>query len=300
MGNYDIVLSTIKGNITGEPLVSIWRHYPNHDLDIDNLVESTVHDYEKYPSDVVKLSPNGRYCVVDFGCKIDKGTDDPKASGSSSCRECVVKKPSDWGKIVEVDPLDGHYGEQIDFVRKVSKEITDAPIMMTVFAPTMVARKLSRNQMVEHFKQKENSDLLSALKIIEKVTIEYARACIDAGANGIFIAIQEADKVNVQSPILAESVLSYNKGFVNLVNQKAEFTVNHIHGDDVFFGKAISSISSDAINWHDQTSNVDLELGRTYFNGGLFGGLDPLQMFEGVNQNYFEKFKKLKDEIPLI
>lgn len=300
MTRYDSVISTIKGEVTGEPLISLWRHYPEHDLNIRDLVEMTLRDYRQYPSDVVKLSPQGRYCVVDFGCKIVKGSTDHKASGSTSCRECIVKTPQDWSKIENIDPLDGHYGDQITFVKQVSQQITDVPIMMTLFAPTMVARKLSSNLMMDHFRAKDNKELISALMIIEKVTIEFGRACIDAGANGIFMAIQEADKKNVTTNIEAESILSQNAEFVKVMNQKAEFTVNHIHGDEIYFQEAIQSISSNAINWHDQTSEVDLESARSIFKGGLFGGLDPDQIYHGITPDYFNYFKTIREEIPLI
>ncbi|MCE7733821.1 MAG: hypothetical protein GPJ54_03015 [Candidatus Heimdallarchaeota archaeon] len=300
MSSYDAAIATIKGEVTGEALISVWRHYPDHDLNTNDLVESTVLDYQKYPSDVVKLSPNGRYSVVDFGCKITKGTTEPKASGSTSCRECIVKSPTDWTKIEEIDPLDGHYGEQIDFVSKVSKKITDSPIMMTVFAPTMVARKLSANQFVNHYRESKSQELLDALKIIEKVTIEYARACLDVGANGLFIAIQEADKVNVNSIEETQSVLAYNEEFIRVVDNQAEFTVNHIHGDDVYFNEAINSIKTTAINWHDQTSNIDIPEARKHFKGGLFGGLDPLKVFEGSQESLYADLIELKDKVPLI
>lgn len=300
MSTYDAAIATIKGEITGEPLISIWRHYPEYDLDTDNLVKSTIRDYKKYKSDIVKLSPNGRYCVVDFGCKITKGTTEPKSSGSTSCKDCIVKKPQDWAKIHEIDPLEGHYGKQLEFVRNVSKEITDSPIMMTVFSPTMVARKLSKNKMVQHFREKDNNELLEALKTIEKVTIEYARACLDAGANGIFIAIQEADKANVNSEFETESILKYNEQFVKVMNKQAEFTVNHIHGDDVFFNEAINTNRTTAINWHDQTSDIDIITARSYFKGGLFGGLDPLKVFEGYSEPFYSEMLKLKNEVPLI
>ena len=212
----------------------------------------------------------------------------------------MVKKLEDWSKIHEIDPLEGHYGEQIDFVKKVSKKITDSPIMMTVFAPTMVARKLSGNQMVKHFREKQNQELLDALKTIEKVTIEYARACLDAGADGIFVAIQEADKVNVNSKTETESILKYNKYFLSAVGKQAEFTVNHIHGDEVFFNEAINVNKTTAINWHDQTSDINIQTARNHFKGGLFGGLDPLKVFDGYQTSFYEKMLELKDELPLI
>ena len=300
MADYDTTVHTIKGEVTGEALISIWRHYPEHDLIIDDLVNRTIQDHQQYPSDIVKLSPNGRYCAVDFGCKIIKGSTDPKASGSTSCRDCIVKIQTDWSKITEIDPLDGHYGQQIEFVKRVSQEITDVPIMMTIFAPTMVARKLSNNLLLNHFREAQNEHLIQALKTIEKVTIEYGKACLDAGANGVFIAVQEADKKNVTSSKEVESILKYNENFVRTMNARAEFTVKHIHGDSVYFNEALENNKTTAINWHDQTSELSIQEARTKFTGGLFAGLDPLQVYNGYPVTFYQKLLKLKDEIPLI
>ena len=48
MSNYDTTMATIKGEVTGEALISVWRHYPDHDLNIDDLVERTIQDYQNY------------------------------------------------------------------------------------------------------------------------------------------------------------------------------------------------------------------------------------------------------------
>lgn len=296
---YDDVLDTLKGKVTNEPLISLWRHYPEIDLDLDKLVDATIKDYKRFPSDLLKLSPHARYCTMDFGCKIVPGTGNHGDTGASSCKECVVKSPRHWKRIESVDPLIGEYGRNIRYVESVAKALPDIPKMMTIFAPTMVARKLSHNEFISHLELAER-DVLEAFKIINSVTIEFARACIDAGADGIFIATQEADTSVIPESDLSRSILKMNSQFVNLIRKKAEFTVLHIHGTKTHFKDALESLPTDAINWHDKTSDISIQDARKYFSGGLLAGLEPDEILDGITKHEIEPMRSIREELPFI
>ncbi|MHA2251942.1 MAG: uroporphyrinogen decarboxylase family protein [Candidatus Kariarchaeaceae archaeon] len=298
---FDNTLSVIRGKVTSQALISIWRHYPEIDLQINRLVEATIADYKKYPSDLIKLSPHGRYCVIDFGCEIIPGTTKYGTNGSSSCKKCVVNVPEDWEKIVEFDPLDGHHGLQLEYIKQIREAFPETPIMMTVFTPTMVARKLSKNKMPDHYFQEPNaSRVKEALNIIDKITQEFARASIDAGADGIFSAIQEADRSVANNEEQIITLVSLNKPFMNSISNKANFTVLHLHGADLMFKEAVDILNPTAVNWHDQTTEPDLLTASKTFQGGILGGLEPQDVLEGKIDEAISTALELKDQIPLI
>ncbi len=297
----DNVKTVLKGKVTAEPLISLWRHYPEFDLKLDPLVEATIRDYKKHPSDLIKLSPHGRYCVVDFGCDVSPGSREFGDTGASSCKKCVVQTSDDWRKISEIDPLDGHYGMQLEYVRQIRKQFPETAIMMTVFSPTMVARKLSKNQMPDHLLHSDDNSLVKeALSIIDKSTTEFALAAIDAGADGIFSAVQEADRSVIPNESDIIQLIRLNKNFMSKIKNRSEFTVLHLHGEDVMFEKAINELEPTAVNWHDQTVAPSLEEARKVFSGGLLGGLEPQHVLDGKIDSQIKRALTLKEEIPLI
>ncbi|MDH5401114.1 MAG: hypothetical protein OEY49_01375 [Candidatus Heimdallarchaeota archaeon] len=297
----DNVIQTIKGKTTQEKLVSYWRHYPQRDHNIDYLVEDTLKDYRLFPSDVVKLSPQGRYCVEDFGCKIRRGSTDARSDGSSKCVRCIIDKISDWDKIKEIDPNDGVYGQQIKYVQKMSKQLPDIPMMMTIFSPVMVARKLSSNKFQDHLDDSDNYGqyVEAAFKIIENTTIEYAKSCIDAGSNGIFYAIQTADKQLGFSDSMMKKLLKLNSRVFQEIKKKSEFTVLHLHGDDVRFKESLDKLAPDAVNWHHD-KGINFQEAKKLFKGGLFGGINPEMMYEGNLNKIIDPCNDLHLELPFI
>ncbi len=295
--NYDTVIQTIKGEVTQEPLISLWRHYPGIDFYTDKLVKATYQDYKRFPSDLVKLSPHGRAPVVDFGCKVKPGDNTYGGTGSSSCVSCRIKNVEDWNDLEEIDPLDGVLGQQVEYVYQIRQLLPDIPIMMTIFAPSMVGRKLSNNKLIEHYYE-DASSVNNGMNIVHKVTLDYARACIDAGANGIFLAVQEADPSIYPDMIVDPAILSFNDLFVRDINKYSEFVVLHLHGKNVDFRQAVHRYRPTAVNWHDKTSNVNLSMAPQYFDGGLLGGLHPPDLLnENIN---LHEVIELKDRLPLI
>lgn len=285
----------IYGEPTGRALISLWMHFPNVDLYPEALIDRILRFQKKFPNDILKIPIHGRYCVVDFGCKISRGTSDHGGTGSSSCKQCVVQKVEDWEKIEYTDPLEGHYGEQLSVVKELKEMLPGVPMMLTVFSPTMVMRKLSNNQFANHY-FKNQQKVEEAFKVVERVTIEYMNAALDLGIEGIFIATQEADlSYGLEREKLVE-ILNLNKNFAK--SCKADFTVLHIHGEDVIFKEPIDIFEPTAVNWHDNRWPSILEAGEL-FKGGLLAGLDPLEILNG-NINGAVAAKSLVKDIPLI
>jgi len=293
-------LEVLRGKITGNPLISVWRHFPEADLNPKTLTKATVRDYKLHPSNLIKLSPHGRFCVADFGCEIIPGLTGRGKSGSSHCKDTVIDTPQKWAEIEYVDPNDGHLGMQLEFIRLMKQELPEVPKMMTLFSPTMIGNFLSGNQLLDHLRDSDYKPIIEdALKVISRVMEEYSSACIDAGAEGLFTAVQELDKTRVHQSQLKD-VISLNSRFMDTAKRRAEFTVLHLHGEDVAFKMGIHAFKPTAVNWHDRTAGPSLEEAANIFPGGLLGGLEPHEVLEGKQKQSVEEAKKLRDRIPMI
>ena len=163
-------------------------------------------------------------------------------------------------------------------VHKLTQLIQSVPTMMTVFLPTMIARKLVKDdKLIEHFNE-DKSLVRDRLQVITDVMTEFARICIESGSTGLFIATQETTSHDGWNPdIWSELALPFDKQIVDTLRTKAEFQVLHLHGDDIFFKDVLSKIRVDAINFHSFENFPQYFSSATMkniFNGGLLGGLD--------------------------
>lgn len=68
----------------------------------------------------------------------------------------------------------------------------DAPILQTIFSPFSVARKLAGPELIAETMARDPQRLHAALDVIATTVGRYARACLEAGADGLFFASQAA------------------------------------------------------------------------------------------------------------
>lgn len=264
---HDIVLKAFKGEPTERIPYSLWKHFVNKDNTIDGLVKATLAFQKKFDSDLLKISPHGNYTVVDFGGELGGYRE---VSGSRICTKRPIKKIEDWETLEPVDPNEGEFGNQIKAVKKISEKLSvQVPKIMTVFSPFMVGSKLDDN-FIDHFKS--NPDLLTdQLEMLTQVMKNFAKASIDAGADGIFLATQHFNE-----KLSYESRKAYEFDPMNEILRstikKGNLSVIHLHGENPDYELATKLSKLSAINWHDQDTPPSLIDARNMFKGGLMGG----------------------------
>jgi uroporphyrinogen-III decarboxylase len=274
----DDILLAVKGrNQKNIVPYSFWKHFPRRDLRSEDLVQAHLEFQELVKSDIIKISPHSKFALVDFGVVFDEKNYN-KETGSYITKKYPIKQVSDWEKIDEFDPQTGELGKQLEVVKGVTNEFRNTPAMMTVFLPTMVARKLVQDdKLLEHFNL--DKQLVSdRLQVITNVMTEFSKICIELGSKGLFLATQEADANDGWNPEQWKSyAYPYDKQVLNNLRTKSDFQVLHLHGDKIFFKEVLSLLPVDAINFHrfakfeDFFSNLMME--KT-FSGGLLGGLE--------------------------
>jgi uroporphyrinogen-III decarboxylase len=156
-------------------------------------------------------------------------------------------------------------------MRLINREVEGrVPTMMTVFSPFMVASQLDKN-VILHYRR--DPELVGEqFKIIITAMTDFAKASLEAGADGIFLATQHFNNSLNDKERLA---LEFNpmKSLITKTIKKDNFVVLHLHGDLPDFDLA-TKLPVDAINWHDQQTEPNLSEARKIFNGGLLGGLN--------------------------
>lgn len=282
--SYDNILSTIKGipRNLDRPPYSIWKHFPKDDRTVDGMVKAHLRFQKKFHPDIMKISPHARYCLVDFGCSVSKDFD--PVTGANYVTKYAVNTIDDWENILEIDPLDGELGQQIKAYEKIVTQLENyqQPVltMATIFLPFMVADMLVKdNKLIEHLK--ENPQLVKdRLKIIAKTTLEYARASLDVGIDGLFLATPHAQKALVSEQEWIKMVYPVDNYLLSNIGS-SKFSVLHLHGRNLFFDTILNKLNVTAVNWHSE--DVKPSIVNCNFNGGLFGGLNETKLLKLSN-----------------
>ena len=282
MENYDrfsVLKAAFASQKTEKVPYALWKHFPEADKTSEGLAKAQLDFQKKFNSDLMKISPHGSYCVVDFGGTL--GDYNP-VSGSRICKQPPISSLSDWETLEPVDPNDGEFGVQVKAVELIHREVENViPTMMTVFSPFMVGAKLDPS-LLEHLGQNRQL-LLSQIGMLTKLTSEFASAVLEAGADGLFLATQHFNSVLPREEI-QDFEFQPMKSLLLNVTKKSAFNILHLHGEAPYFTWATQLPNITGINWHDQRTTPSLQEARHEYSGTLLGGIDEMNLLRKGNK----------------
>jgi len=293
------ILKALQNGETLEPTpFAVWRHFPVDDLYADKLAEKQLEYLEKFDSVVMKVSPNGRYCVVDWGCEI--AFDENKMSGSAYCTNYRIKTIDDWSTLEELDVNQGMFGEQLQALKLINKGMKiQTPFVETIFNPLMVAAKMVETRELFMQSLRENpKGFHEGMKTITKVMTEFSEISIENGAAGIFLATQEATSDLLTEEEYIEFSMNYDLDLLKGIEKKAEFNIVHIHGDNIMFDLIAKNYPVQALNWHDQLTAPTIGEAFKKFKGILMGGIEEKEFLLNVpDEELLAKIQEVIDSV---
>ena len=275
MSKFDLLKETLLGNLGEQLPFSLWKHHPDVDRSPEGLAQAEIAFHRLVDHDLLKISFFGHFPCIDFGCNAEY---DGALTGSTTLTSAAINDVSDWETLEPLDVNAGELGNQLRAVELIHKYAQDkVPTMATVFDPSMVADKISDKQLTRY--ADEHPEILkSALDLITDVTIDFARAAIDAGADGIFLASQHSTHSSVSDEQYKDFVYPYDQKFISRLRGKSRFIIMHLHArednEEIRFGKIAKTPGIDGINWEDQSSALSLFDGKKKFKGVALGGID--------------------------
>lgn len=267
----EAIRDVFRARIGAAPLFSFWSHFPQDDLDAGRLAEATAAFQREFDLDFVKTSPNGMYCVEDYGVTVD--VSDVAKGGVSRLTDTPYDSPEAWHKLPEVDISRGALGREIASLRQLRAAMPDVPIVFTVFSPMTIAAKLSQGRIHAQIREKVALDAVRAgLTRIARNTAAYIRAVLDEGADGIFFAHQDTGRNLLGYDDFCEFVVPYDLEAL-LGAREGRFNVLHLHGDQIRF-RAVQDYPVHALNWHNWETHPSVAAGLQSSGKCIVGGID--------------------------
>jgi uroporphyrinogen decarboxylase len=281
MSKRDRLAAAIRGQATDRPLVALWRHFPTDDADPTQLAISAVAFQSQYDWDFLKLTPASDYSVAGWGTQaIYRG----HPEGTSEYIARPIAGPRDWARLEVLDPYAGALGQQLAAIR-TARELAgpDLPIIETVFSPLAQAKNLVGGNLDFIHLRRHRAEFQHALEIITETTVRFARAALEAGADGIFYAMQRAAADYLSEAEYREVARSLDLRILEAV-QSASFNLLHLHGLNTYFD-LVADYPAHALNWHDRDTGPSLAEGARRFPGLVVGGLSQRDMVEGTPES---------------
>jgi uroporphyrinogen decarboxylase len=184
------VLAALRGDAVDSIPVSAWGHDYLREWTADGLADATLDSYRLYDWDFIKVNPRASYYAEDWGCRYRPSG---RADAPPQTLATAVNSAADLHGLRPLDPSAGAYGEQLAALRLIHEGLEGvAPFIQTVFSPLAVASRLAGSHVpIQKYMEDAPQDLEAGLDVIAETLAAYARACLEAGADGVFFASVE-------------------------------------------------------------------------------------------------------------
>lgn len=265
------IRAAVQGKETDSLPYSFWTHLPGIDLDPVRLAEETYQFYRTYDVDFIKTMNNGMYAIEDFGCEIDYS--EVAKGGVAKVTKTPIHCADDWFKLKPCSPSEGSLARELKYLKLLLEKVKgeEVPVIFTVFSPLTIANKISGNTLAQHLKEGRSDAVHHALEVITQTTCEMAKAVIEAGADGVFFAAQNAtfDFMTIAEykefgvPYDLRVLKAANGGWMNAI---------HAHGNNIMF-ELLKDYPVDVFNWHAWETLPEVGEAQLMTGKCLMGGL---------------------------
>jgi uroporphyrinogen decarboxylase len=235
--------------------VSFWYHFPPEYKSGDRLAEAELAFAKKYDPDFLKV-------MHDLPLDLPDGMK-------------IVENPEDWQKLRPLDPRSGNFAEQLKALRLIRKGLyEDMPVIDTIFNAFASANKLCGKKLTEHLRANPKA-VQQGLRAIAISLADYVEAWISEGGDGIYFALDGAQKTTMSEDEYREIFLPLDKMILNRAMEMGSFNVLHLHGENIMF-ELTHTLPAHVLLWSDRLTWPSLREARAIHQGCIAGGINEM------------------------
>lgn len=263
------ILAAIRGEIIDRPPVALWRHFPVDDQSPELLADAHLHYQQNYDFDLVKVTPASSFCMKDWGVDDEWRGD---TEGTRRYTKRIISDPHDWESLPILQPTSAHLAAQLECLRLIRARLeSDTPLLQTIFSPLAQAKNLAGNDLLLEHLRKYPKSVMQGLKTIAETTRLFVEAACATGIDGIFYAVQHAQRQLLSYEEYKEFGLPFDRGVIG-PEQDLWCNMLHLHGAGIHFELA-SELPFQIVNWHDRETYPSLTEAQSLFKGVMCGGM---------------------------
>jgi uroporphyrinogen decarboxylase len=276
------VAAALAGGEVDRAPVSLWGHDYLRESTPAGLAEATLERFRQHDWDFIKVNPRATYYAEAWGSRYRPSGD--AAHGPVNV-DYVLKAARDLDRLTPLDVQEGPFGEQLAALRLIGEALAGAaPFIQTVFSPLSVIGRLANGDLgfVRRCMLEDGEALHRALDAVAQTLAAYAKACLDAGTDGIFFATVDWATYDVAT---AEQYAEFGRPYdlqVLSAVAEAEFNVLHVCRKHNMLASMLD-YPVHAFNWATrETGNPSLAEILAQSDHAVMGGVAVRTVSEGT------------------
>jgi uroporphyrinogen decarboxylase len=271
MTNRERVMAAVRGEPVDRVPLGFWMHNFAAENSAKDLAAESLRLARVFGWDYLKPQSRAQCFAEMWGLRY-------RPSGQRAVPYAVIEHPcagaADLTRLAPVGPLTGALGEQLEALRLIRTGLgPEIPIIWTVFSPLMIVPFLlagGREAALEIMRE-EPTALEDALAVIADTLADYARACLEAGADGLFYATNIASRDLISAAECRRFQRPYDLRILEAA-ASASFNVLHVCGSAVRF-EEFANYPVHAFSWAAGVDNPSLREGHRRTGRAVVGGL---------------------------
>jgi uroporphyrinogen decarboxylase len=263
------VEAVVAGHQPDRPPISFWYHFPSDQHSGRAAVDAHLKHLDRYDLDFLKVMFDLPY---------------PHAGRITSV--------SDLSDLKVLSGSDGSFAEQLAVIGDLRTELgPDVPMITTVFNAWATMRHLVRDddyvsdssrpadqdplsRILLRFMAEDRGAVASALGIVGESLGNFARSCIEAGADGVYLSVRD-DWVDIpeNSPGTYDAVVRPADAAILAGASDGTFNMLHVCGRARNLA-AFAEYPIHALHWADRASGPSIADAATWLKPAICGGLN--------------------------
>jgi len=185
-----------------------------------------------------------------------------------------IKNPSDWRKIKPAPLESDFFQEQLDEIKMITDQLGGACLTTTtIFNPFSSGNHASGKLVTKHLKADPDSVNIGLQTIAESLA-EFALACLQAGADGIYFSAQGGEADRFDERTFLKFIKPTDLTVLNAIKDEGILNITHICNDNIRL-HLYCDYPGDVINWAATAkNNIPLAAGKSLFKRTILGGID--------------------------
>jgi len=188
--------------------------------------------------------------------------------------ETEIKHPNDWRKIKPAPLSSRFFQAQLDEIKMITDELKgECLTATTIFNPFSSGNHASGRLVTEHLKNDPESVSIGLSTIAESLA-EFALACLDAGADGIYYSAQGGESNRFEEQAFLRYIKPHDLTVLKAVEDQGELNIVHICGDNIRL-HLYCNYPGNVFNWAvTEPKNLSLISGKNLLTRPVLGGMD--------------------------
>jgi len=265
------VLAALRGEPVDRVPLSFWLHNFATENSAQGLAGETARLAATFAWDFLKPQSRAQCFAEMWG--LTYAPSSARATPYTVTREPLVTA-ADVGALRPADPRTGALGEQLDALKTIRARVgPDLPIIWTVFSPLMVLPFLVRGGKPQALAlmRSDPAAVERGLGAIAVTLAEYARACVAAGADGLFYATNVATRALITPAECRRFQRPFDLTVLAAVTD-APFNLLHVCGEDILADEFVDYPVT-AFSWALFPGNPSLKEMQRRTGRAVVGGL---------------------------